>query len=154
MGGFERVFEINRNFRNEGISTQHNPEFTMLEFYQAYSTYDDLMDLTEELFSGLALHVTGGYKVPYGDKEVDLTPPWDRITVKESLMRYCGLSTEELEDRNAMSSKRWTWAWKLVRKTHSGNCGWPFSTRWWKTSSGPVFVHKYPVEVLAFGSQK
>lgn len=148
VGGFERVFEINRNFRNEGISTQHNPEFTMLEFYQAYSTYDDLMDLTEELFSGLALHVTGGYKVPYGDKEVDLTPPWDRITVKESLMRYCGLSAEELEDRNALFIKAVDMGLELGKEDSLGKLWMAIfdevvEDKLW----GPIFVHKYPVEV-------
>src|SRR5690606_21487035 len=68
VGGFERVFEINRNFRNEGVSTRHNPEFTMLEFYQAYADYEDNMDLTEELFRELALAVLGTTDVPYGDK--------------------------------------------------------------------------------------
>ncbi len=63
MGGFNRVFEINRNFRNEGISTQHNPEFTMLEFYQAYSTYEDLMSITEEMLCGLAKEIIGSFTV-------------------------------------------------------------------------------------------
>jgi lysyl-tRNA synthetase class 2 len=75
VGGFERVFEINRNFRNEGISIQHNPEFTMMEFYQAYATYKDLMDFTEELISHVAREVVGSLVFSYGGKEVNLTPP-------------------------------------------------------------------------------
>src|SRR5580658_3390924 len=71
VGGFDRVYEINRNFRNEGVSTEHNPEFTMLEFYQAYSDYHDLMSLTEELLSMLARKVCGSTKVKYGDCELD-----------------------------------------------------------------------------------
>ena len=77
VGGIERVYEINRNFRNEGISTQHNPEFTMLEFYQAYADYHDLMDLTEELFVGPGPGASSGAgaRLP-GRARIDLTPPW------------------------------------------------------------------------------
>src|SRR5205807_10623305 len=71
VGGFDRVYEINRNFRNEGISTQHNPEFTMLEFYEAYSNYRDLMDMNEKLFAMLAKSITGSTPVKYGDTELD-----------------------------------------------------------------------------------
>ncbi|NOQ50898.1 MAG: lysine--tRNA ligase, partial [Desulfuromonadaceae bacterium] len=87
IGGFDRVFEINRNFRNEGISIQHNPEFTMMEFYRAYATYHDLMDFTEELICHVADEVCGGLVIPYGEKEVDLTPPWDRLTLKASIVK-------------------------------------------------------------------
>jgi lysyl-tRNA synthetase class 2 len=85
IGGLERVFEINRNFRNEGISIQHNPEFTMIEFYQAYATYQDLMDLTEELFSSLARTLKGNLTWTYQGESVDLSPPWRRITFLDSL---------------------------------------------------------------------
>ncbi len=78
VGGLERVYELNRNFRNEGISTRHNPEFTMLEVYQAYGDYEDMMKLTEEIISGAAKEITGSFKVPYQGKEIDLTPPWER----------------------------------------------------------------------------
>ncbi len=83
VGGMERVFEINRNFRNEGISIQHNPEFTMLEFYQSYSTYEDLMNLTEEMFAGLAVAVCGAEKVSYQGETIDFTPPFERISYRE-----------------------------------------------------------------------
>jgi len=98
VGGFERVFEINRNFRNEGISIQHNPEFTMMEFYQAYATYHDLMDLTEDLICHLAKQVCGGLKISYGGREVDLTPPWDRLTVREAICKYGEVEADILED--------------------------------------------------------
>ncbi len=78
VGGLDRVYEINRNFRNEGVSTRHNPEFTMLEVYQAYGDYEDMMKLTEDLISGLAKEITGDYKVKYGDKEIDFSTPWER----------------------------------------------------------------------------
>ena len=88
VGGFERVFELNRNFRNEGISIQHNPEFTMLEFYQAYATYEDLMVLTEELFAEIARAVNGGrLQVEYQGHNIELTPPWRRYRLGEALIQ-------------------------------------------------------------------
>ena len=98
VGGFERVFEINRNFRNEGLSNQHNPEFTMLEFYQAYATYEDLMDLTEALFVHVAESLLGSLRLPYKGEEIDLTPRWNRLTVKEAVLRYGEISAAGLED--------------------------------------------------------
>ncbi|RVU85882.1 lysine--tRNA ligase [Leucothrix sargassi] len=88
VGGFDRVFEINRNFRNEGLSTRHNPEFTMIEFYQAYATYHDLMDTTEELFRGLAKDVYGNTKVEYQGSTFDFDKPFARMTMKESILHY------------------------------------------------------------------
>ncbi|MEQ1881572.1 MAG: lysine--tRNA ligase [Burkholderiales bacterium] len=88
VGGMEKVFEINRNFRNEGMSTRHNPEFTMLEFYEAYQDYNYLMDLTEELLRGLALKITGGTTLNYQDVAVDLGKPFDRLTMAEAIARY------------------------------------------------------------------
>jgi lysyl-tRNA synthetase class 2 len=85
VGGFERVYEINRNFRNEGISTQHNPEFTMLEFYQAHATYEDLMALTEELFRTVATEVTGAAKVAYQGQELDFGQPFRRVTMADAV---------------------------------------------------------------------
>ncbi len=98
VGGFERVFEINRNFRNEGISTQHNPEFTMMEFYQAYATFGDLMALTEDMISSLAKELFGGMKVPYQGGVVDFTPPWERITIAQAVARHGGVPEEKLSD--------------------------------------------------------
>jgi len=85
VGGLERVYEINRNFRNEGISTVHNPEFTMLEFYQAYADYQDLMAMTEALFGFVATRVLGALKFPYRDHTIDLTPPWKRLPFMEAV---------------------------------------------------------------------
>ncbi|MBW1824497.1 MAG: lysine--tRNA ligase [Deltaproteobacteria bacterium] len=105
VGGFERVFEINRNFRNEGISTQHNPEFTMLEFYQAYATYEDLMDLTEEMISHIAKQLLGSLKTPYLDKEIDFTPPWQRLSMKQAIINYGKLEPQTLEKRDLAFKK-------------------------------------------------
>ncbi|MGI6655812.1 MAG: lysine--tRNA ligase [Desulfobulbus sp.] len=102
VGGFERVFEINRNFRNEGLSTRHNPEFTMLEFYQAYATYEDLMNLTEEMISGLALAIHGATEIVYQGTPVSLAPPWRRLTMEESLIEVAGIAPEVLADEEAM----------------------------------------------------
>lgn len=85
VGGYERVYELNKNFRNEGISTKHNPEFSMLEFYIAYKDYRFLMSLTEELFSAVAMKTVGRLQIPYGDAVIDLTPPWPRIPMLEAL---------------------------------------------------------------------
>ncbi len=94
VGGFERVYEIGRCFRNEGVSKKHNPEFTMLEFYQAYATFHDLMDLTEELFTTLAKKIVGSLQVPYGDHIIDFTGPWKRISMKDSVYEIGGVSRE------------------------------------------------------------
>ncbi len=90
-GGFEKVFELNRNFRNEGISVKHNPEFTMMEVYEAYADYNNMMELTEQMFAFLAKEVTGDTKVPYNGVEIDLTPPWPRKPYLESIREKTGL---------------------------------------------------------------
>src|ERR1700688_2504487 len=87
VGGFDRVYEINRNFRNEGISTQHNPEFTMLEFYEAYSNYRDLMEINEELFALLAMSITGSTLVKYGESELDFSK-MQRLSMREAIVKY------------------------------------------------------------------
>jgi lysyl-tRNA synthetase class 2 len=91
VGGLERVFEINRNFRNEGLSTRHNPEFTMLEFYQAYATYEDLIDLTEDMLAKVCEAVNGSTRIEYQGVAVDLTPPWKRLTMDEALVEVGGV---------------------------------------------------------------
>lgn len=101
IGGFERVYEINRNFRNEGIDTRHNPEFTSCEFYWAYANFHDLMDLTEELFARLANKVCGGTVITYQGQEIDLTPgKWTRMSFYESLTKIGGHSPEFYNDYN------------------------------------------------------
>ncbi len=100
VGGFERVFEINRNFRNEGLSTRHNPEFTMLEFYQAYADYNDLMDITEEMFKGIAQSVTDDGVVHYQQQNIDFNKPFKRMTVAESILHFNpNLTENDLQDR-------------------------------------------------------
>ncbi len=104
VGGLERVYELNRNFRNEGISTKHNPEFTMLEFYIAYRDYNFLMSFTEELITSVAQRTMGTLKIPYGDTSIDLTPPWPRIPMLEALLQK-GIPSEVLNDKG--KAKEW-----------------------------------------------
>jgi len=97
VGGMERVYELSRVFRNEGVSTRHNPEFTMLEVYQAYADYNDLMELTEQMVFRLAEEVLGGAALSYQGTSIDLTPPWTRLTFSDAIAKYGGLRPEELE---------------------------------------------------------
>lgn len=98
VGGFERVFELNRNFRNEGVSVRHNPEFTMIEYYQAYADYHDLMDNTEELLRKLALDILGTTDVPYGEYVFDFGKPFERITMHDAIVKYGnGITREDLD---------------------------------------------------------
>jgi lysyl-tRNA synthetase class 2 len=99
VGGFEKVFEINRNFRNEGISTRHNPEFTMIEFYEAYRDYRYLMDLTENMFRFVAQAVLGTTRITYGERELDLGKPFARLTITQAIQQYNPqYSNEQLMD--------------------------------------------------------
>ena len=101
-GGFERVFEINRNFRNEGISTQHNPEFTMLEFYQAYATYEDLMTLTEEMFKAVSKSVNGSTEVEYQGERIDFSKSWERIPLLDALENIAGVDPDLFDSRDKL----------------------------------------------------
>jgi lysyl-tRNA synthetase, class II len=105
VGGYERVYELNKNFRNEGISTKHNPEFTMIEFYMAYKDYNFLMDFTEKIFAFVAEKTLGTLKVPYGEDIIDLTPPWPRIPLLAALQQK-GMPADAINDRD----KAFAWA--------------------------------------------
>ncbi len=148
VGGFDRVFEINRNFRNEGIDIDHNPEFTMLEFYQAYATYEDLMALTEELIPQLADKVLGTKKITYQGEEIDLTPPWRRVDFRGSLKEIGQVSEEILKDPEATIA----YAKKLGAKLRPGEgVGKALAKLFEKLVEPkliqPTFVVGYPVEV-------
>jgi lysyl-tRNA synthetase class 2 len=99
VGGFDRVFEINRNFRNEGISIRHNPEFTMMEFYQAYATFSDLMDFTEELLCHVASELLGTLDFDYQGTAISFQRPWKRLSVKEAIIEYGGVDAKTVNDR-------------------------------------------------------
>jgi len=102
VGGMEKVYEINRNFRNEGISSEHNPEFTMLEFYEAYCDYDDMMNITEELIHMLSIELTGKEEVTYGEDKISFKRPWKRIRFMDALSKYSGLSPSRFKDKKGI----------------------------------------------------
>jgi len=102
IGGFEKVFELNRSFRNEGVSTRHNPEFTMLEFYQAYATYNDLMDLTEEMLRAAAINVTGSAVITYQGNAIDFGRKWRRMPLLTAMEEIGGIDSSLLDDRQKL----------------------------------------------------
>jgi lysyl-tRNA synthetase class 2 len=102
VGGLEKVYEINRNFRNEGISSEHNPEFTMLEWYQAYSDYNDMMDMTEELICSLGEILLGTDEIPFGEHKISLKRPWKRIKFMQALREYSGLAPNKFDDKDGI----------------------------------------------------
>ncbi|HLM29080.1 MAG TPA: lysine--tRNA ligase [Acidimicrobiales bacterium] len=148
VGGLERVFELGRVFRNEGLSPRHNPEFTMLELYQAYADYGDMMALTEELVAHLARAVTGSTVVTYGDREVDVTPPWTRASLIDLVEQHAGvridvrMPVDELRriasDHGVAVDEAWG-PGKLVLEIYEETT----EAELW----GPVFVTDYPKEV-------
>jgi len=148
VGGFERVFEINRNFRNEGVSTQHNPEFTMLEFYQAYATFSDLMELTEQLVSTVAHAVTGSTVLSYQNNPIELAGPWRRITLQKALVDIGGIDSALLNDKDALLDFA---AQKGIKITKTGRLGKVitklFDVLVEPQLIQPTFITGYPAEV-------
>jgi lysyl-tRNA synthetase class 2 len=148
VGGFERVFEINRNFRNEGISVRHNPEFTMMEFYAAYWNHHDLMDFTEQLLRHAARSATGSARVSYAGKEVMLDEPFARLSVRNSLVVHAGLSEAEADDAAAVHARLKALGeespahWKLAQ-LQFGLFEAVVEEKLWQ----PTFIIDYPVEV-------
>ncbi len=148
VGGFERVFEINRNFRNEGISVRHNPEFTMMEFYAAYWNHHDLMDFTEQVLRHAARQATGSANLSYAGRPVDLDKPFARLTVKDALVAHAGLTPAEAVDARALHEKlkslgeeppaHWTLA-----ELQFGLFEAAVEEKLWD----PTFIIDYPVEV-------
>ena len=148
VGGFERVFEINRNFRNEGLSTRHNPEFTMLEFYQAYATYDDMMDLTEELISWICDEVNGTMEIEYQGTKVNLAPPWKRMTMDEALIEVGGLDAADLVDDATVLALAKEKGIQLEEKAGAGKAKTElFELLVEEKLIDPTFVTAYPTEV-------
>ena len=148
VGGFERVFEINRNFRNEGISVRHNPEFTMMEFYAAYWTHHELMDFTEAVFRHAARAATGTAEISYGGKPVALHQPFARLSVRDSLVAHAGVSEAEADDAQALHAKLKTLGneppahWGLAA-LQFGLFEAAVEEKLWQ----PTFITDYPVEV-------
>lgn len=105
VGGFERVYEIGRNFRNEGIDRSHNPEFTMLEFYQAYADYNEMMKIVEEMIAFVAQEVHGSPRIQYQGIEVDLTPPWPRMRLTDAIAEFTGIDVQRFADRESLATE-------------------------------------------------
>ena len=148
VGGFERVFEINRNFRNEGVSTRHNPEFTMIEFYQAYATYHDLMALTEEMFAVVAEEVTGSSTVNYQGHVIEFSKPWKKIPLMDALVEIGGLESAMLKDHGALLEFARS---KEIHITKSDRIGKVITKLFDELVEPkliqPTFITGYPVEV-------
>jgi lysyl-tRNA synthetase class 2 len=149
VGGLERVFEINRNFRNEGISIQHNPEFTMLEFYQAYATYEDLILLTEELLGDLALKIVGSPEIEYQGTKINFAPPFKRVKFLDSLKKIGGLPGEVLSSREAAAAmaKKLEIKLKHEEEGHLAILTEIFEKVVEPKLIQPTFVTHYPTEV-------
>jgi len=154
VGGLDKVYELNRSFRNEGISIQHNPEFTILELYQAYVDYEAMMELVEEMFAYLCKEITGTTQINYQGTLINLTPPWPRLTMVESMKKYAGidvekLSTEELQEI-AQKSKI-----DLKGRTSRGRI---VNTLFENLVSSyliqPVFIKDYPIETSPLAKRK
>lgn len=149
VGGLERVYEINRNFRNEGIDTTHNPEFTMLEFYQAYATWEDLMDMTEELITAMVQEVCGSLQITYQGKPLDFTRPWRRAPMATLICEATGLTEEQVWDVDALRA-RWL-------QDHNPKADLPTTAGKWfewffdeyveKNLINPTFMTSFPVEI-------
>jgi lysyl-tRNA synthetase class 2 len=158
-----RVYEINRNFRNEGISTHHNPEFTMLEFYQAYAEGEDLMRLTEEMLSGLAADVAGGAKTPWGEQVIDWTPPFRRLTMREAVVEFSredprgSIAPEDLAaEENLLAAAARYGVEKPER--FRGKKGKLLAELFEAVAEAklvqPTFLHEFPTEISPLSRQK
>jgi lysyl-tRNA synthetase, class II len=148
VGGFEKVFEINRNFRNEGVSTRHNPEFTMVEFYQAYADYQDLMDLTEKMFASIVMQIASQTIVTYQGHSIDFTPGWKRIPMMESLCTIGGLDPASLDDTGALLAFAEKNNIQITKKESHGKILTKlFDILVEPKLIQPTFITGYPVEV-------
>jgi lysyl-tRNA synthetase class 2 len=161
VGGLERVFEINRNFRNEGISTQHNPEFTMLEFYQAYSEYRELMTLTEEMLSTVALEAIGTDQVTFGDHQISLAPPYRRVSLREGARAAAAarLGTEVTDPDLRQPERAAALANRLGLEIHPQWGAGKIATEIFERLNQealiqPTFVYDFPTEVSPLSKQK
>ena len=155
VGGFRRVFEINRNFRNEGISTIHNPEFTMLEFYQAYADYHDLMDLTEQLFHTLSLEVCGGTTVDYQGQSISLATPWRRLSYLDSIVEVNQLDREVLSDhKKAVDAAKRLGVDMTPQASHVEILVNLFEATVEPTLIQPTFITDFPIEISPLARKK
>jgi lysyl-tRNA synthetase, class II len=156
VGGLNRVYDMNRIFRNEGISTRHNPEFTMLEFYQAYSSYTDLMDLTETMLIGIAERVCGSRTITYDDQQIDFGN-WSRLTMKQAIVKFSPekVTEEDLKDRATVERLLNHLHVDFDRRMPLGNLiGLLFETVAEEHLVQPTFIYDYPIELSPLSKQK
>jgi len=155
VGGFDRVYELGRVFRNEGISIKHNPEFTTIEIYQAYADYKDMMNLTEELITSAAKEVLGGLKLTYQDKEIDLTPPWQRLTMVEAIKKYVGVDFNNISSED-QARKIANDLGVEIKDNHTiGHIiNEIFEQKVEECLIQPTFIMDYPVEVSPLAKRK
>ncbi|MCZ6507829.1 MAG: lysine--tRNA ligase [Acidobacteria bacterium] len=154
VGGMHRVYEINRSFRNEGISTQHNPEFTMLEFYWAFVEYRHLMDFTERTLADLAQKVLGRQQLPWQGRELDLTPPWRRLTVKQAIAEHAGVDRDRLERTEDLQAELGSRGCELPTVRNYGNLLMSlFEATVEEHLQQPTFITQLPVEVSPLAKQ-
>ncbi|GAB0056795.1 Lysine--tRNA ligase [Candidatus Magnetaquicoccaceae bacterium FCR-1] len=148
VGGFEKVFEINRNFRNEGLSVRHNPEFTMMEFYQAYADYRELMALTETLITHLVRELHGTLVITHQGRTIDFTPPWPRLTPGEALARHAGFDAERVGDRDYLEERAAGCGVKVAPAWDLGKLQLElFEALVESNLISPTFIIDYPVSV-------
>lgn len=150
VGGFEKVFEINRSFRNEGISIKHNPEFTMMELYQAYADFNDMMDLTEDLISSLTFELHGKYEIEYEDRDINMAKPWRRVTMKDIVKETTGFDFDTVSsDEDAISkAKEMNIPLEKDRTyTKYGILNLIFEEKVEETLLNPTFITEYPKEI-------
>jgi lysyl-tRNA synthetase class 2 len=157
IGGFDRVFEINRNFRNEGVSSRHNPEFTMLEFYQAYADYETLMATTEEMFGHVLSRVKGTLRIEYQGNTIDFTPPWRRMTLSEAMSEIGGLPPDRQQDKERLLAFAGDHGIHLTKTENFGKIMTKlFDVLVEPKLIQPTFITAYPVDVspLSKSSEK
>ena len=147
VGGFDRVYEISRVFRNEGVSTKHNPEFTLMEVYQAYADYTDMMDLTENMIVYIAQKVLGTLQIKYEEHDIDLTPPWRRMTMKEGVKEYAGIDYDAVtqEDLFKLGKEKHLEVTAAMSKGELLNVF--FEEYIEPNLIQPTFIIEYPIEV-------
>ena len=155
VGGYERVFEINRNFRNEGVSTRHNPEFTMMEFYQAYSTYVDLMDLTESLMRSLATALTGGSTITYQGEAYDFGPAFKRLSIEQAIVEANKLDKSKIRDAGYLQDACAKHKIPVKKSWGAGKLQFSlFEHTVEPNLKQPTFIIDYPVEVSPLSRKK
>ncbi|MBP1743378.1 MAG: lysyl-tRNA synthetase [Firmicutes bacterium] len=158
VGGFEKVYEIGKNFRNEGVSIRHNPEFTMIELYEAYADYNDMMEITENMMAFICEKLHGTTKVIYQDTEIDFTPPWRRITMVDAVKEYAGVDYNDLEtdeDAQAIAKEKHLELAKDIKDCTKGDIlNALFEEYAEKKMIQPTFIIDYPVEISPLTKKK